>query len=212
MSWPKTAIVRFLLPLLISIVLLPEAAVSSATCLAVLVGEDPDKDANPASVDILAVYLMNNGTYFTFIIECRATPAPSLIRSYVVWLNTTNGDAPDYCLVAGGISGLYEVHRKGHSIKLKYKAPIEVTIEGKSIFLTANLDDIDYPGGVGDPVGVVVTTQQPLFKVRDRAPDSGMYYISHKVIPELPGPTLFLFIPSVIITVYVIYTRKFKTM
>jgi len=211
MSWPKTAVVRLLFLLLILVVLQPEAAISLVDYVTVPVGEDSNKDANPASVDILAVYLTNNGTHFTFIIECRATPAPSLVRSYTVWMNTTNGDAPDYCLVAGGVSGLYEVHKKGHSIKLKYKAPIEVTIEGKSIFLTANLDDINYPGGVGDSVGVVVTTQQPLFKVRDRAPDSGMFCVSHKVIPELPGFTLFLFIPSVIVTIYFIYIRKFRS-
>jgi len=213
MDKPKTAIKHLLLISLISILLLPNAVFPLAKktkFVETLIGRDPKGDADPASADILKVYIANNGTHFRFIIKCQAKPAPSSIRSYSVWLNTTNGDAPDYCLVAGGISGLYSVTVEGNSTKLTYKAPIEVEIKGKSIYLTACLSDIDYPTGVGDPVGIAVTTQQPLLKVRDRAPDSGMYHVSHEVIPELPWPTPIVFIPSIVLSVYVIYRRKFR--
>jgi len=69
---------------------------------------------------------------------------------------------------------------------------------------------LDYPNGVGDPVGIVVTTQQPLSKIRDRAPDSGRYEVSHEVVPELPWPTPIIFIPSVVFSVYMIYRRRFR--
>jgi len=176
----------------------------------ILIGKDPKKDANPASVDILEVYITNNGTHFRFIIKCRAKPAPSEIRSYVVWLDTKGGIAPDYCLVAGGKSGLYKIKVHGNSIEYEYIAPIEVKIKGKSIYLTANLSDIKYPDGVKDPVGIVVTTHQPLSQIRDRAPDSGRYCVDHEVIPELPGFTIFVFIPSVVFSVYMIYRLKFR--
>ncbi len=201
---------HLLILVLITTLLLPNITLAKADYLTTLLGDDPEKDANPASVDILKVYIANNGTHFRFIIECRATPAPSFIRSYTVWLDTKGRKEPDYCLVAGGVSGLYKASKKGKSIKLVYVAPIEVMIEGKSIYLTADLDDINYPKGVGNPVGIVATTQQPLTKVRDRAPDSGMYDVDHEVIPELPGITPFVFIPSVIGAIYLLDRYKFK--
>ena len=212
MNRSKITIVRFLLLLLISVAFLPRAVVSLADYVTTLVGEDPSNDANPASVDILSVYLANNGTHFRFIIECRATLAPSSIRSYTVWLDTKGGSASDYCLVAGGNSGLYKIQKKGRSMELNFKAPIEVVVEGNSIYLTANLSDIEYPEGVKKKVGIVVTTQQPLDKVRDRAPDKGMYKVSHEVISELPGISSFIFTSSIIVAVYLIYRYKFKPM
>jgi len=210
MNKSKTMIKHLLSVLLIAILVFPNISLSSAQFIETWLFDDPKKDANPASMDILKVSIANNGTHFRFIIKCRAKPEPSLIRSYYVWLNTTNGDAPDYCLVAGGISGLYEIKVEGGKIKLNLTAPIEIQVKGKSIYLTAKLEDINYPGGVEEMVGVVVTTQQPLLKVRDRAPDSGVYYVPHEVIPELPGFTPFVFIPSVIMAIYLIYRRKFK--
>ncbi|HIE18261.1 TPA: hypothetical protein EYP75_00900 [Candidatus Bathyarchaeota archaeon] len=217
MDKQKIMIKCLLFYLLISILLLPNAMLSLAKkdeddnfVKPILVGKDPKKDANPASVDILKVYITNNGTHFRFIIKCRAKPAPSLIRSYVVWLDTEGGSAPDYCLVAGGVPGLYEVDVEDESIEFEFKAPIEVKIKGRSIYLTADLEDIGYPDDVKDPIGIVVTTHQPLAQLRDRAPDSGIYQVDHEVIPELPGFTPFIFIPSVMLSIYVIYRRKFK--
>jgi len=212
MDGSKTIVVRLLLLLLIPILFLSEAAMSSAGYVTTQVGEDPSKDANPASVDILRVSLANNGTHFRFIIKCRATPEPSLIRSYTVWLDTKDGADLDYCLVAGGIPGLYEIRKKGHSIMLKYKAPIEVVVEGNSIYLTAKLSDIEYPEGVKKKVGIVVTTQQPLVKVRDRAPNHGTYKVNHEIVSELPGLTSFIFTSSILVAVYLIYRYKFKSM
>jgi len=106
MDKQKTTAKRLLFFLLISILLLPNATLSldkKTKFVKTLIGEDPKKDANPASVDILKFYIANNGTHFRFIIKCRAKPEPSSIRSYIVWLDTKDGDEPDYCLVAGGI-------------------------------------------------------------------------------------------------------------
>jgi len=210
MNARKTKIRRLLFILLIATLLLPSSALSSAKFIKTLLGKDPKNDANPASVDILKVYIANNGTHFRFIIKCRAKPEPSLVRAYVVWLDTKDDDLFDYCLVAEGKSGLYEVKIEGNSIELEYIAPIEVKIKGKSIYMTANLNDIEYPTGVKSTVGIVATTQQPLLKVRDRAPDSDRYYVDHEVIPELPGFTPFIFIPSVMFSIYIIYRCKFK--
>ena len=211
----KTGIRHFLFFLLISILILPNATLSPAKktkddFIKTLLGEDPKKDASPASVDILKVYIANNGTHFRVIINCRAKPAPSSVRAYIVWLDTTGRDTPDYCLIAEGTSGLYKVTVEGDSVEFEYQAPIEVKITHKSIYLTADLDDIGYPDGVKKSVGVVVTTHQPVDQLKDRAPDSDVYDVDREVIPELPGFTPFVFIPSVVLSVYVIYRRKFK--
>ena len=227
----KTGIKHFLFFLLVSILILPNATLSLAKktkddFIKTLIGEDPKKDADPASVDILKVYIANNGTHFEFIIKCQGKPSPSAMRAYVAWVDTKGDPKLDYCLVADGISGLFEVKIKDGIIILKYKAPIVVKVKGKSIYLMTSLENIDYPDGVKDVVGVVVTTHQipfkedssevknapkiPGFLVKDRAPDSGRYQVDHEVIPELPGFTPFIFIPSVVLSVYVIYRRKFK--
>jgi hypothetical protein len=212
MSKPKDVIKRAVSLLLLLVLILPEISLCSSEYIEVLLGDDPKGDANPASVDILKVWITNNGTHFGFIIKCRATPSPSDVRSYNVWMDTKGDSGTDYLLRAGGVSGLYEVTVQDGSLTLVYKAPIEVKIKGKKIYLIADLDDIDYyePGGVKDPVGVIVTTYQPLFKKRDRAPDTGRYEVAHEVIPELPGYTPFIFVPSVIVTICFIYRRKFK--
>ena len=211
----KFTIKCFLFFLLISTFLLPNVALLMAKkekdnfVKPILVGKDPKKDADPASVDIIKVYITNNGTHFRFIIKCRAKPEPSMIRSYNVWIDIKDENDPDYCLVAGGVSGLYEVKIKDGVIKLELKASIEVEVKGKSIYLTAKLSDIDYQSGK-DIVGIVVTTHQPLIKIRDRAPDSGRYEISHAVVPELPWPTSMIFIPAVVAAICTIYRWRFR--
>jgi len=200
MNKKEIIIKRLLLFLLFSTLLLSSVYPSSADFLEeTQVGVDPKGDANPASVDVLEVFITNNGTHFIFIIKCRATPAPSLIRSYVVWLDTKGDSAPDYCLVAGDRSSYPNL------------VPTVVSIKDTSIYLMARLEDIEYPDGVEkDPVNIVVTTQQPPSKVRDRAPDSGTYQVRHAVISELPGIVLFIFVPSVLFTIYMIYRRRFR--
>jgi len=103
----------------------------------------------------------------------------------------------------------------------------------------AKLSDIEYPSGVKEIVGVIATTHQftlkgkeipsrspfgngtlpkgpghipkiPHFKIKDRAPDTGRYTVAREVIPELPGITPLIFIPAVIIAIYVIYKKKFQ--
>jgi hypothetical protein len=210
MNRPKDVIKRTVSLLLLLVLILPEISFCSSEYIEVLLGDDPKGDANPASVDILKIWITNNGTHFGFIIKCRATPAPSDVRSYNVWMDTKKGKDPDYLLRAGAISGLYEVTVRGKTITLVYKAPIEVKIEGKKIYLIADLDDIDYPDGVKDPVRVVVTTHQPLTKLRDRAPDTGRYEVAHEVVPELPWPMPVVFIPAIVATIYTIYRRRFR--
>ncbi|MEM2888482.1 MAG: hypothetical protein QXI71_05645 [Candidatus Bathyarchaeia archaeon] len=179
----------------------------------ILIGTDPKKDASPESVDILEVYLTNNGTHFRFIIECSTTPQPSNIRSYCVFLDTKAGGATggpyvgaDFCLMSAKESGLLEWSADGWS----YKAPIEVNIVGNSIYLTARLSDIGYPDDCQETIGIVAATFQPLGSLRDRAPDTGNYSVSHEVIPELPWPTPLIFVPAVAATVYYISKRRFK--
>ncbi|MEM2112107.1 MAG: hypothetical protein QXX08_09570 [Candidatus Bathyarchaeia archaeon] len=180
----------------------------------ILIGTDPSKDASPASVDILKVYLTNNGTHFRFIIECSTTPQPSNIRSYCVFLDTKAGGATsgtykgaDFCLVGGGPQpGLYEWGASGWS----YKSSIDVNIVGNSIYLTARLSEIGYPDDCQETIGIVAATFQPLGFLRDRAPDTGNYSVSHEVIFELPWPTPLIFVPAVAATVYYISKRRFK--
>ncbi len=179
----------------------------------ILIGTDPKKDASPASVDILSVYLTNNGTHFRFIIECGATPEPSGTRSYCVFLDTKAGGSTrqpykgaDFYLMGGGLSGLYEWVAGGWS----YKSSISVNIVGNSIYLTARLSDIGYPGNCQNTIGIVAATFQPLGSLRDRAPNKNNYSVNHEVIPELPWPTPLIFVPAVAATVYYISKRRFK--
>jgi len=230
---------RILLSILLSLLILSSASPLLADFIVVLIGTDPSGDAHPASLDILEVYIANNGTHFKFILKCRGTPAPSLFKIYIVWMDTKGGPFPDYCLVADGISGLYEIKVVDGTVIIRYKAPIVVTVEDKRIHLMARLSDIEYPNGVKEIVGVVATTHQftskgkktpsgppfrneklpkgsedipkiPHFKIKDRAPDTGRYTVAREVIPELPGITPLIFIPSVIIAVYIIYKKKFQ--
>jgi len=230
---------RILLSILLSLLILSSASPLLADFIVVLIGTDPSGDAHPASLDILKVYIANNGTHFKFILRCRGTPAPSFLRAYIVWMDTKGGPFPDYCLVADGISGLYEIIVVDGTIIIRYKAPIVVTVEDKRIHLMAKLSDIEYPSGVKETVGVVATTHQftlkgkeapgrspfgngtlpkgpgyipkiPHFKIKDRAPDTGRYTVAREVIPELPGITPLIFIPSVIIAIYIIYKKKFQ--
>ncbi|MBS7614454.1 hypothetical protein KEJ18_01785 [Candidatus Bathyarchaeota archaeon] len=179
----------------------------------ILIGTDPKKDATPASVDIVKVYLTNNGTHFRFILECSTTPEPSGIRSYCVFLDTKAGGATggtyrgaDFLLMGGGLSGLYEWGAGGW----RYKSSIEVNIVGNSIYLTARLSDIGYPDNCQEMIGIVAATFQPLGSLKDRAPNKGNYSVSHEVIPELPWPTPLIFVPVVAATVYYISKRRFK--
>jgi len=228
-----------LLSILLLLLILSSASPLLADFITVLLGTDPSGDAHPASLDILKVYIANNGTHFKFILECRGTPAPSFFRAYIVWMDTKGGSFSDYCLVADGLSGLYEIKVVDGTIIIRYKAPKVVTVEDKRIHLMAKLSDIEYPSGVKEIVGVIATTYQftpkgkkaptrspfgdgtipkgpedipkiPHFKIKDRAPDTGRYTVAREVIPELPGITPFIFIPSVIIAIYIIYKKKFQ--
>jgi len=209
MNFQKITIKHLLSVFLILIMLSPETIFSSAKILGILLGEDP-RDAEPAYMDILEVYMTNNGTCLQFVINCRERPKPSHNRLYVVWLDTKGDDEPDYCLAASNINGLYKVTIKRKSVRLKYVAPTEVEVEGCSIYLTVKLCDIKYPNGVKDTVGIMVTTHKPLPKIVDRAPDSGRYLVDHKVVSGLPNSTILIFIPSLILSIYMIYQRKFK--
>jgi len=229
-----------LLSILLSLLILSSVSPLLADFITVLLGTDPSGDAHPASLDILKVYIANNGTHFKFILECRGTPAPSFFKVYIVWMDTKGGPFPDYCLVADGISGLFEIVVVDGTVIIRYKAPIVVTVEDNRIHLMAKLSDIEYPSGVKEIVSVVATTHQftlkgkkaptrspfgngtlpkgpeyipkiPHFKIKDRAPDTGRYTVAREVIPELPGITPFIFIPSVIIAIYIIYKKKFQT-
>ena len=195
--------------------LTPQVSVAQAFIEPILLGSDPrgDEKGGPATVDILAVFLTNNGTHFTFVIKCRVGPEPSGVRAYCIYLDTKGGGATygtykgaDYCLQGGGASGLYEWILGNWT----YKSAIDVQLIGNSIYLTASLSDIGYPGNVKEGIGVVAATYQPLHMLRDRAPDKCHYLVAHKVIPELPGLTLFIFIPVVLTTVYMIRSRRFK--
>jgi len=179
-----------------------------------LVGTDPSKDS-PASIDILEVYLTNNGTHFRFILKCRSVPTPNPATAYRVFLDTKSEGAlsgtyigADYYLEAKDVSYLYE----WNGFSWKQKSPVEVQIDhnDKTISLTAKLEDIGYPGYVENTVGIVVETIQPIDNQRDRAPDTGNYTIIREDIPELPWPTPLVFVPALMATVYVVYVRKFK--
>ena len=222
--------IKYLLLLSLLILMVSNASPSMAGFIKTLLGEDPEGDANPASVDILKVYIANNGTHFGFIIKCRGKPSPSITRAYVVWMDTKGDQNPDYCLVAEGISGLFEVKIIDGHIIIRYKAPIVVRVKGKSIYLMTTLENIDYPDGVKEIVGVIVTTHQVPFKknsskaenssevknapklpgffVKDRAPDSGRYEVYHDVVSEFPGITPLIFVPSILLCTYIIYKRK----
>ncbi|MCS7120149.1 MAG: hypothetical protein NZ952_02970 [Candidatus Bathyarchaeota archaeon] len=200
-----------LFAILMSILLLaPNVSAAHAFIEPILIGTDPRRDANPASVDILYVYLTNNGTHFRFIVNCSTTPQPSLIRLYRVYLDTRDGGdqlygGADFYLQAGGNNpGLYE-WVSGTWI---YRASIEITIVGYSIRLTTSLSGIGYPEKVKSTIGVIVVTFSP--NLRDRAPNFGSYSVTHEVIPELPWPTPLLFIPAVTATVYLIYKWRFR--
>ena len=229
---------RLILSIFLLLLMLVNASPSLADFIEILLGTDPSGDAHPASLDILKVYIANNGTHFKFILECRGCPNPSIFNIYIVWMDTKDDAFPDYCLVAGGLPGLYEIKVIGGTIIIRYKAPIDVKVEDKKIHLMVKLSEIEYPEGVKETVGVVATTYQlthkekktqkespfgkgtlpkghgyipklPRFKMKDRAPDTGRYTVAHEVISELPGVTPFVFIPLVTIVTYVIYKKKF---
>ena len=177
-------------------------------------GTDPSKDS-PASINILQVYLTNNGTHFQFMIKCRSAPTPNPATIYRVFLDTKEDGATsgtyigaDYCLEAKDDTYLYEWD--GNAWTQKSPIKIQIDHDDKKIFLTAKLDDIGYPGYVENSIGIVVETIQPLSNQRDRAPDDGNYAVIHEVIPELPWPTPLVFIPAVGATIYVLYSRGFR--
>lgn len=215
------------------------ASPSLADFIETLLGTDPSGDAHPAPLDILKVYIANNGTHFKFILECKGRPKPSISNIYIVWMDSKGDAFPDYCLVAGGLPGLYEIKVIDGAIIIRYKAPIDVTVEDKRIHLMVELSKIEYPDGVKEIVGVVATTHQltlkgkkaqkespfgngtlpkdheyipklPHFKMRDRAPDTDRYTVAHSVVSEFPGVTPFIFIPLIMIVTYVIYRKKFR--
>ena len=110
----------------------------------ILVGADSSKDS-PASMDILEVYLTNNGTHFRFIVKCRSVPEPSPTTAYRVYLDSKSGagatdgiySGADYYLEAKDDSYLYEWRDQ----TWKKKSPIEFQIDhdDKIISLTAEL-------------------------------------------------------------------------
>ncbi len=211
----KTASYLLIFTLFTISALTPQVSVVQAFIEPILLGSDPkgDEKGGPATVDILTVFLTNNGTHFRFIIECRVGPEPSGVRAYCVYLDTKDGGATygtyeraDYCLHGGGTCGLYE----WISGNWTYKSAIDVQLIGNSICLTASLSDIGYPSNVREEIGVVAATYQPLHMLRDRAPDTCHYLVAHEVIPELPGLTPLIFIPAVLTTVYMIHRRRFK--
>lgn len=181
-------------------------------------GDDPSRDADPASVDILKVSMMNNGTHLTFIIECRSAPAPSSVRTYRIWLDTNeNGGATtgpyigaDWYIQGGGAPGLYDCSGEESADTSTYKASIEVKVYGKSICLTAGLSDIGYPGNVKETVGIVASTHQPAAMLKDRTPDTGHYSVVHEVIPELPWPTPLVIMPAIVAAIIMIYRQRFR--
>jgi len=181
-------------------------------------GDDPSRDANPASVDILKVSMVNNGTHLTFILECRSAPAPSSVRTYGIWLDTNeNGGATtgpyigaDWYIQGGGAPGLYDSSGEESTTTLTYKAPIEVKVHGKSIYLTTGLSDIGYPGNVKETVGIVASTHQPVAMLKDRAPDTEHYSVVHEVIPELPWPTPMVIVPAIAAAIFMIYRQRFR--
>jgi len=180
-------------------------------------GDDPSGDADPGSMDILIVQMVNNGTHLTFILECRTVPAPSSVRTYGIWLDTEENSGAtagpyigaDWYVQGGGVPGLYEVGGD-ESTTLVYRAPIEVEVRAKSIRLSVSLSDIGYPQDVKGTVGVVATTHQPVARLRDRSPDLEHYSVAHEVIPELPWPTPLFFIPAIGATILTVYRWKFK--
>jgi len=180
----------------------------------ILLGTDPSKDS-PASIDILEIYLTNNGTHFQFIVKCRSVPEPSPATSYHVYLDTKEGGATDgtyigadYYLEAKDDSYLYEW--RDNTWKRKSRIEFQIDHDDKTIALTAELVDIGYPGNVKETIGVVVATFQPSNNLRDRAPDTGYFPIAHEVIPELPWPTPLVFIPAVIATITILCLRRLK--
>jgi len=63
------------------------ASPSLADFIETLLGTDPSGDAHPASLDILKVYIANNGTHFKFILECKGRPShQSLIFTLSGWI------------------------------------------------------------------------------------------------------------------------------
>jgi len=181
----------------------------------ILVGADLSKDSL-ASMDILEVYLTNNGTHFRFIVKCRSVPEPSATTAYQVYLDIKSGagstdgiySGADYYLEAKDDSYLYE-WRAG---AWKEKSPIEFEIghDEKIISLTAELSDIGYQNNVDETIGIVVATSEPSNNLWDRAPDTGDYAIAHEVIPELPWPTPLVFILAVIATISILHITRFK--
>jgi len=65
--------IKCILLLSLLILIVSNASPSMADFIKTLLGEDPKKDADPASVDILKVYIANNGTHFGSIIKCRGS-------------------------------------------------------------------------------------------------------------------------------------------
>jgi len=190
-----------------------------------------DPEEGPArTYDIIAEAYGNDGTYLYFKVQfelAKTTSSDDLhIFLDVGW--TTGGDAnhvnADYALDTGTIpasgswtgtfyywTGAAWASDGSKTVSAYYTTGLTDTIE-----VYVKLSDIGYdPAGSGD-MGVSFWSYDTAYlpgdtaNVDDKAPDAGVYTVSHAVIPELPWPMPLVFIPAVVATVYILYRRRFR--
>lgn len=216
--------VKLLVPLMLVLALTSTAPLVYAYLPVVSLGTDPKGDVFPPKPngDILECYFTNDGTHLRLIMRLDATPNTQE-RDYHVFLDTKDGTSrspayadADYCLDSHqGTLWKWNPSPGGGHWEAS-KGAVEVSVSGYNISLTCKLTDIQYPEGVSATVGIVFVTYNgvpadpPAASILDRAPDTGAYYLAHEVIPELPWPTPLVFIPALIVTVYITYTRRFR--
>lgn len=163
-----------------------------------------------AKADKLCIFFTNDGTHAYFKEMLAASPDPSSF-TYTVYLDKPAGDTypQDFRLVYS--SGTAELQSWDGS-SWNYVEDIVVTTAGNSLTFNVSLQSIanlaieqdtnvwfaEYYGS--NSFGQVV----------DRAPNTGSYFISSEVIPELPWPTPLIFVPAVVAAVFIIYKRGFK--
>jgi len=166
--------------------------------------------SNYAEADKLCLYFYNDGAYAYFNETLAADPDPSSF-TYTVYLDKPAGGTypQDFRLVYS--SGTAELQSWNGS-NWNYVEEITVTVSNNSIVFKVSLQSIANPNIQEDiNLWFVDYYGSNSYEVEvDRAPNTGSYFISSEIIPNLPWPTPPIFISAVVATICILYFRRFK--
>lgn len=176
-------------------------------------------DDPPDAADITSQDYTNDGTYFYVTMNLNGAPDTSSY-TYVVYMDyPANGTVnPDYRMVYS--SGTSELEQMSDST-WSYVKDITITVKDTTkIEFKVALEDFGYPAGGNPDMHLWCATydganSEPATgsdgaNMLDRDLVTGYYTLTHEQIPEIPWPLPLLFIPALVIAMYIIWRKKFS--